>query len=145
MNRADQNDLKFEYQETINQEDELVLFEGLNDDAMLKKKMDRIRTFGIFIKDTHGIVLGGVTGFTYYGCLYVDLLWVKEELQHQGLGTTLMQKAEKIACERHCSFATLNTMDWEALPFYQKLGYEIEFIREGYEKNSKKYMLRKKL
>jgi hypothetical protein len=36
-------------------------------------------------------------------------------------------------------------MDWEALPFYQKLGYEVEFTREGFQKNSKMYFLRKEL
>ena len=35
---------------------------------------------------------------------------------------------------RGCTFATVNTMDWEALPFYQKLGYEVECIRDGFEK-----------
>jgi hypothetical protein len=36
-------------------------------------------------------------------------------------------------------------MGWEALPFYQKLGYSIEFVREGFEKESKMYMLRREL
>lgn len=53
--------------------------------------------------------------------------------------------SEKIARERKCTFATVNTMDWEALPFYQKLGYSIEFVREGYDKASKMYLLRKEL
>ena len=56
-----------------------------------------------------------------------------------------MHEAEKAEKEHGALFATLNTMDWEALPFYQKLGYSIEFTREGYEKNSKMFMLRKSL
>ena len=36
-------------------------------------------------------------------------------------------------------------MDWEALAFYQKLGYEIEFERHGFAKNSIFYFLRKPL
>jgi len=56
-----------------------------------------------------------------------------------------MHEAEKIGVEQGALFVTLNTMDWEALPFYQKLGYSIEFIREGYEKDSKMFMLRKTL
>ena len=73
------------------------------------------------------------------------MLWVEESIRNQGFGKKIMEEAEKIARERKCAFATLNTMDWEALPFYQKLGYSIEFVREGYEKESKMYMLRKKL
>ena len=53
-----------------------------------------------------------------------------------------MMEAEKIGYERRCTFSTVDTMDWEALPFYQKLGYSIEFVRKGFEKESKMYMLR---
>lgn len=56
-----------------------------------------------------------------------------------------MTEAETIGYKRSCTFATVATMDWEAPPFYQKLGYAIEFVREGYENNSQLYMLRKKL
>lgn len=136
---------QFEYQSDPQPEDEKILFEGINDQAVLKKNMERIHSFGIFIKNAQGVVLGGAKGITYYGCLYVDMLWIKEELRSQGLGKKLMMEAEKIGCERQCAFATVNTMDWEALTFYQKLGYEIEFIREGYIKDSKLYMLRKQL
>lgn len=145
MNGIEQGKYRFEYQQEPIQEDEQILFEGINDEAVLKKEMNRINSFGIFIKDAHGLVLGGLNGVTYYGCLYVDMLWLKEELRHQGLGKKLMMEAEKIGRERQCSFATVNTMDWEALTFYQKLGYDIEFVREGYVKESKMYMLRKKL
>jgi len=145
MNGKEESEYRFEYQQEPIQKDEQILFEGINEEAVLKKKMERINPFGIFIKDTQGTVLGGLNGVTYYGCFYVDMLWVKEELRDQGLGKKLMIEAEKIGRERQCSFATVNTMDWEALTFYQKLGYDIEFVREGYIKGSKMYMLRKKL
>lgn len=138
-------DYHFEYKEESIPEDEQVLFDGITDEAMLKKKMDRITPFGIFIKDSHGVVFGGVSGFSCYGCLYVDMLWLKDELRKKGLGKQLMAEAEKIGRERHCTFSTVDTMDWEALPFYEKLGYSIEFVRKGFEKESKMYMLRKEL
>jgi ribosomal protein S18 acetylase RimI-like enzyme len=145
MNKIKDSDYHFEYQENPVQKDEQVLFEGIVDDALLKKKMDRITPFGIFIKDAHGVVLGGVNGFSCYGSLYVDMLWLKDELRKRGLGKKLMIEAERIGRERGCTFSTVDTMDWEALPFYQKLGYSIEFVREGFDKESKMYMLRKEL
>ena len=145
MNKTNHSDYQFEFQEEPHPEDEQILFEGINDEAVLKKKMDRIRSFGIFIKDAQGIVLGGLNGVTYYGCLYIDMLWLNKLYRQQSLGKKLMLEAEKVGRERHCSFSTVNTMDWEALTFYQKLGYDIEFVREGYQKESKMYMLRKKL
>lgn len=145
MNMIKESGYHFEYQEEPIQEDEQVLFEGITDEAVLKKNMNRIAPFGIFIKDSHGVVLGGVNGFSCYGCLYVDMLWLNNKLRKQGFGKKLMVEAERIGYERRCTFSTVDTMDWEALPFYQKLGYSIEFVREGFEKESKMYMLRKKL
>lgn len=110
-----------------------------------ERQEEPIKPFRLYIKDSNQSVVGGATGVTFYGCLYVDMLWVEESIRDQGFGKKIMEEAEKIARERKCTFATLNTMDWEALPFYQKLGYRIEFVREGYEKASKMYMLRKEL
>lgn len=145
MNKIKDSDYHFEYQEEPIQEDEQVLNDGISDEAALKKNMERIKPFRIFIKDAQGVVLGGASGTIFYGSLYVDMLWLKEELRHQGLGRKLMMEAEKIGRERQCTFVTLNTMDWEALSFYQKLGYEIEFVRKGYSNDSQMYMLRKEL
>lgn len=132
-----------EHYDTIPHEE--VLFHGISEEAFQAKGLSPIRPFSIFIKDQNQNVLGGVSGASFYGSLYVDSLWISPTLRHQGWGTKLMQEAEKIGKERGARFVTLSTMDWEALLFYQKLGYSIEFVREGYDKNSKKFMLRKNL
>ena len=54
-----------------------------------------------------------------------------------------MQAAEKLAQEKGCISAAVNTMDWEALDFYKKLGYRVEFERHGLAKDSICYFLRK--
>src|SRR5437016_134331 len=120
--------------ESASREEETLLFEGLNADAVRIKGMEPIRSFALFIKDAEGRICGGATGIFIYGCLYTDMLWIDESLRNQGWGTKLMQTAESMAKEKKCTFATVNTMDWEALPFYQKLGYQIEFVREGFAK-----------
>ena len=133
------------YQEHASVEEEEVLFEGVVQAAAIAKGMSRIRPFAFLVKNRSKAILAGAKGVSLYGCLYVDLLWVAPELRRLGLGSQLMHACERLAQERGCTFVTLTTMDWEALPFYQKLGYEIEFVREGYEKNSKMYALRKNL
>ena len=122
-----------------------ILFNGLVEEASLAKGMTPIHPFNIAIVDEDNIIVGGATGIVYYGCLYVDMLWVNKELRHQGWATKLMQEAEEIGREHHATFATVNTMDFEALPFYEKIGYTIEFTRTGYDKKSKMFMLRKSL
>jgi ribosomal protein S18 acetylase RimI-like enzyme len=124
---------------------EEVLFRGISEEAFQAKGLPPIQPFSIFIKDQKQNILGGISGTTFYGSLYVDSLWISSSLRNQGWGTKLMQEAEKVGKERGARFVTVNTMDWEALPFYQRLGYSIEFTREGYDKNSKMFMLRKAL
>ena len=137
-------DYLIEYHKEILPKEEAALFHGINEEAMKRKGMEPICPFAFLIKEKDEI-LGGVKGITYYGCIYVDMLWIVKDFRQKGLGSRLMQEVENLGKKRKCSFATVNTMDWEALPFYQKLGYKIEFIREGYEKSSKMFMLRKSL
>lgn len=136
---------RLEHYTTIPKEYEELLYHGISEGAFLAKGLSPIRPFSIFIKDTKEQVLGGTSGTLFYGSLYVDSLWVDKTLRHQGWGKKLMYEAEKIGREHGALFVTLNTMDWEALPFYQRLGYSIEFTRKGYEKDSKMFMLRKNL
>ncbi|MBX7067445.1 MAG: GNAT family N-acetyltransferase [Parachlamydiales bacterium] len=124
---------------------EEILYRGISEEAMRAKGLPPITPFSVFIKDQKQNVLGGVSGTIFYGSIYIDSLWVESSLRSQGWGTRLMLEAEKIGKKRGARFATLNTMDWEALPFYKKLGYSIEFTREGYDKDSKMFLLRKSL
>jgi len=55
------------------------------------------------------------------------------------------EKAESLAKKSHCHFIAVNTFDWEALDFYKKLGFYVEFERKGFDKNSIFYFLRKNL
>src|SRR5690348_12670369 len=42
-------------------------------------------------------------------------------------------------------FIAVNTMDFEALGFYIKLGFTVEIERKGFDKNSSMFFLRKDL
>jgi GNAT superfamily N-acetyltransferase len=121
------------------------LLEGLYREAFRAKGLGRCEPFGLFVYGADDSTVAGTSGWSYYGCLYIDLLWVCPSLRGQKLGSALVQRAEEIGRKRRCTFSTVNTMDWEALPFYQKLGYAVEFEREGYDKGSRLYFLRKSL
>lgn len=119
----------------------------LNDEifklAKFKKNMKALDFFAFFIRDELGKIVGGCAGDNMYGALFVGQLWVKEELRNKGLGTQLMQKAEALAKDSNCHFIAVNTFDWEALDFYKKLGFYVEFERHGFDNNSIFYFLRK--
>ena len=140
------NNVKIRYQDELSAEHKLAIIEGLNNNAYQQKELGNNNgSFSFCIEDNDNKLLAGVSGFHYYGCFYVDLLFVEESVRGKGYGGHLMQKAEELAIERDCLFMAVNTMDFEAKPFYEKLGFEVEFVREGFEKESKMYFLRKEL
>jgi GNAT superfamily N-acetyltransferase len=131
------------YEPAPSSEDISFLLKGINQEAFQKKNQSPIELFAYFIRDDLGILKGGLTGTLYYGCLYIDQLYLIPELRKQGYGTKLIQAVENLAISEGCTFSTVNTMDWEAKGFYEKLGYTVEFERQGYKNNSSLYFLRK--
>lgn len=133
------------YEENPSPSDEAILFNGIVESAAINKGMGRTNPFAYFIKDQNDKIVAGLKGFIYYGCLEIDLLWVADEFRHKGWGTILIRETENLGREKNCKFISVNTMEWEALTFYQKLGYQIEFVQGGYEKDTKMCYLRKNL
>jgi ribosomal protein S18 acetylase RimI-like enzyme len=143
MTHQSVGELTIEFTEDLEPEPELQLLKGINDFGIEQKKMPPIELFGVFIKDAKGTQLGGLSGWFYYGCMHIDMFWLNPSCRHAGWGVKLMNEAEKRARTRGCTFSTVETMDWEAPPFYEKLGYFVEFIRKGYHNNSTMYLMRK--
>ena len=123
-----------------------ILVDGINTEAKQKKGQNSTKFFGFFIKDKSLFKrkkMGGVVGLIIFGCIYIDILWIDKSIRNKGYGSMLMKKAEEYGKENGCTFATVNTMDWQALDFYKKNGYEVEFERKGFAKNSTCFYLRK--
>ncbi|MDR3476597.1 MAG: GNAT family N-acetyltransferase [Gammaproteobacteria bacterium] len=137
--------LNIVYEENPKAEDVQVLNNGIIAFAKQQKNHKPFQAFGFFIRDNSETIQGGCNGVILYGSLHVDSLWVHESLRGKGYGKKVMAAVEKLAVENHCPFITVFTMDWEALDFYKKLGFYVEFERHGYEKNSIFYFLRKDL
>lgn len=91
-----------------------------------------------------GKVIGGLLGYTHWNWLFVKQLWVGEAFRDQGIGRHLMLLAEHEACQRGCSHAHCDTFDFQALPFYQKLGYSIFSSLEDYPAGHTRYFLQKR-
>jgi len=78
----------------------------------------------VVLRDESDQVRGGAWGYTAYGWLFVQLLVVPEEARGSGLGTRLMALAESTALQRGCHDVWLDTHEFQAKGFYEKLGYE---------------------
>lgn len=134
-----------QYESNPKPDDVQVLNDGIMEQAKQKKDMKQLDFFAFFIRDESGKIIGGCAGDNMYGSLFVGSLWVTEKLRGQGYGTKLMQSAEKLAKDSCCNFIAVNTFDWEALDFYKKMGFYVEFERKGFDKDSTFYFLRKNL
>ncbi len=99
----------------------------------------------VVLRDAGGQVVGGLWGETYWGWLYVDVLAIHEKARNQGWGTRLMAMAEEEALRRGCHHAHLDTFDFQALPFYQKLGYAVFGTLDRFPDDHKRYFLQKTL
>jgi GNAT superfamily N-acetyltransferase len=95
-------------------------------------------------RDDQGIV-GGLIGHTRWSWLYVAKLWVHERARGHGVGTRLLSAAEDIARSRGCTDASLDTFEYQARPFYEKLGYELFGTLDGYPPGYRQFYLRKSL
>ena len=95
--------------------------------------------------DEGGNIIGGILGGTYWGWLYVDILWVQENHRRSGIGSKLLAEAEKEAKSRGCHHVHLDTMSWQAPDFYKKHGYTVVGILPDIPKGNQKYLLMKEL
>ena len=123
--------------------DSQVVMDGLRAFNVKVIGQPHIEPVCVFVRDASGRVLGGLLGEIKWRWLYVSKLWLGDELRGQQLGTQLMERAEEYAWRKGCLGSHLSTFEYQALPFYEKLGYEVFGVLEGYPPGYRQYYLRK--
>jgi GNAT superfamily N-acetyltransferase len=63
-------------------------------------------------------VVGGVIGAIFWDWLYIDLMWIKEDLRGLGYGHRLLELAEEEGRKRGAKNAYLDTFSFQAPKFY---------------------------
>lgn len=86
---------------------------------------DSYRPLFVFLRDDAGALAGGLLGDTYWGWLYISIFWIDDRYRGQGLGERMIAAAEDEARARGCRHVHLDTMSFQARPFYEKLGYRV--------------------
>lgn len=90
-------------------------------------------------------IVGGVLGEVYFDWLYVDLLWVKDELRGKGYGQRLMDLLEKEARKLGAQNAYLDTFSFQAPDFYKRQGYQVFGELQDFPPGHQRYFLTKQL
>lgn len=76
-------------------------------------------------RDEAGNIIGGLSAELFWGWMHVQDLWVDEQYRGRDIGTILMTRAEQSAKGKGINRFHLETTSFQALDFYQKLGYEV--------------------
>lgn len=90
-------------------------------------------------------IVGGVIGEIYWDWLYIDLLWVKDELRGHGYGHQLLTLFEQEARQRGAKNAYLDTFSFQAPGFYEQHGYRIFGTLEAFPAGHQRFFLTKAL
>jgi ubiquinone/menaquinone biosynthesis C-methylase UbiE/ribosomal protein S18 acetylase RimI-like enzyme len=101
------------------------------------------RPLNVLLRSDDGVLAGGLLGYLHWDWLYVKTLWVAEAVRGQGHGARLLALAEAEAERRGARRAHLDTLSFQALPFYQKYGYHVWGQLDDFPPGHTHYYLRK--
>ncbi|WP_440876762.1 GNAT family N-acetyltransferase [Thalassotalea sp. PLHSN55] len=101
--------------------------------------------FAVFAKDAQGKVVGGIRATAFWNYCIIELLWLSPMTRGQGVGSKLIQAAEKFALEKGFSYMRTETLSFQAKPFYEKHGYSVFGELADYPVGHTTYCLVKKL
>jgi ribosomal protein S18 acetylase RimI-like enzyme len=99
----------------------------------------------VIARDADGVVVGGVQGVVSWKWLYLSMLWVDDPARGRGLGSTLLERAEKAAISKGCTNVFLYTFSFQAPDFYRRHGYEVFGELECFPEENHQFWMRKKL
>ena len=70
-------------------------------------------------------LIGGAVGFVRFGWYFLDLLYVDAAYRNRVIGRHLLTASEHFASERQLLGVRLDTADFQARGFYEKMGYTL--------------------
>ncbi len=107
----------------IADEDRNAVLAGLRQHNIQYLKENSFGQLAVYAKNEIGVIIGGLLASTKGNWLCIDYLWVSQNARKSGLGRTLMISAEQESIKLGCKHALVDTFSFQALPFYEKLGY----------------------
>jgi GNAT superfamily N-acetyltransferase len=82
------------------------------------------RTLAILLREAASdAIVGGLWGRSLWGSMYIDIMFVPEDLRGRGIGTSLVRQTEEEAIRRGCRHMWTDTYAFQARPFYERMGF----------------------
>ncbi len=87
------------------------------------------KPFSLVIRSAAGDAIGVLSAYTAFAEIYVDDIWVDPCHRGIGLGRKLLTALEDHYKDKGYNNINLVTSQFQAVGFYEKCGYEVEFVR----------------
>jgi GNAT superfamily N-acetyltransferase len=110
-----------------------------------KRKPGSVQSFSVILYDEKHEWIGGLHAEIIWNWLEIKDFWLREEYRHQGIGTSMLKEAERIALSKGCGKVFLATFEFQGKAFYQRNGYEVAGILEDYPPGSAYFWMTKTL
>jgi len=110
-----------------------------------KREPSKSEPLNIYVEDAQGNLIAGMVAETFGNWLEIEYLYVQEDFRGQGIGSNILNRAEKEARERKCKYSFVNTYQFQAPDFYKKHGYEEVFALKEYPYTGERYYYTKEL
>lgn len=124
--------VEIEYQENLDEKFFEIIDLEFNKYAIKNGVECNYKSFS-FIAKINNEIIGIITGNSYYQEVHIDNLIVLEQYRKQHIGSKLMEKVENHFKNKGFKNINLTTYEFQALEFYKKCGFEVEFVRENKE------------
>lgn len=132
-------------QQALSEDLKKQIFEGFGHHAIQMTGYDEKLEPVAFVAMEGSSLAGAIVVERFWGSLHVKYMYVVEDYRGKGLGVRLMQQALAYGVEQKCPFAFLETMSFQALGFYQKMGFVLDFTRTGHAHGTSFHSLSKRL
>ena len=86
---------------------------------------DAMETFIFDMRDDDGRQIAACCGEIAFTSMHVSELWVDASLRGQGIGATLLKRAESLAAQQGCNRIHIETRNAGACRLYERLGFSI--------------------
>ncbi|WP_417347032.1 GNAT family N-acetyltransferase [Ferrimonas sp.] len=90
------------------------------------------KPLAVALHDEQGELLAGASGSSFGHWLHLDWLWVDEALRGEGWGKQILEEFERQGKQRGCRWCFLDTLEFQARPFYEQHGYQAVWEQQQY-------------
>jgi ribosomal protein S18 acetylase RimI-like enzyme len=105
----------------------------------------RYQSLTLTLRDADQQLAGALLAATAWNWLSIDVLWIEPSLRGRGSGRSMVLEAERIARQRGCTHARLDTFDFQARSFYERLGFRAYAQLDGFPAGHTQFHLAKSL